>query len=64
LGSELTLLVPPPNSSPVTLDGLYEPQSTRGGCAVVGTFILVIVLLALVGLGGWFVIRALGSRRR
>ena len=26
--------------------------------------ILVILLLGLVGLGGWFVIRALGSRRR
>jgi hypothetical protein len=26
--------------------------------------ILVILLLALVGLGGWFVIRALGSGRR
>jgi hypothetical protein len=26
--------------------------------------ILVIVLLALAGLGGWFVIRALGGRRR
>jgi hypothetical protein len=26
--------------------------------------ILVIVLLALAGLGGWFVIRAAGGRRR
>jgi len=26
--------------------------------------ILVIVLLALVGLGGWFVVRALSGRRR
>jgi len=26
--------------------------------------ILVILLLALVGLGGWFVIRAAGGRRR
>jgi len=26
--------------------------------------ILVIVLLGLAGLGGWFVIRALGGRRR
>jgi len=26
--------------------------------------ILVILLLGFVGLGGWFVVRALGSRRR
>ena len=28
------------------------------------TVILVLVLIALAGLGGWFVIRALGGRRR
>ena len=28
------------------------------------TLILALVLLALAGLGGWFVIRALGGRRR
>jgi len=28
------------------------------------TVILVLVLLALAGLGGWFVIRAVGGRRR
>ncbi len=31
---------------------------------MLGNFILVILLLALLGLGGWFVIRALGGRRR
>ena len=27
-------------------------------------FILVLVLIAFAGLGGWFVIRSLGGRRR
>jgi hypothetical protein len=31
---------------------------------VVVNVILVVVLLALVGLGGWFVIRAVSGRRR
>jgi hypothetical protein len=31
---------------------------------VVVKVILVVVLLALVGLGGWFVIRAVSGRRR
>jgi hypothetical protein len=31
---------------------------------VLGNIILVLVLLGLLGLGGWFVIRALGGRRR
>jgi hypothetical protein len=31
---------------------------------VVVDVILVLVLLALAGLGGWFVVRAVGGRRR
>jgi hypothetical protein len=36
----------------------------KGDARVVVQIILVIVLLALAGLGGWFVVRALGGRRR
>jgi hypothetical protein len=46
-------------------DGVRSPTSTRSEePRVVVNVILVILLLGLVGLGGWFVIRALGSRRR
>jgi hypothetical protein len=33
-------------------------------CHVLMTLILVLALVALAGLGGWFVIRAAGGRRR
>jgi hypothetical protein len=40
-----------------------QVHSTRGA-AVFVDIILVILLLALAGLGGWFVIRAFSGRRR
>ena len=46
------------------IDLFYETNSIRGGCGLLGTIILLILLLGLVGLGVWFVVRALGGRRR
>ena len=42
---------------------MYTRRSEEG-CDVVVEVILVILLLGLVGLGGWFVVRVLGGRRR
>jgi len=43
---------------------LFFQANPIRGAAMLMTVILALLLIALAGLGGWFVVRALGGRRR